>query len=106
MRHALLAVVLAVCGCGALLGCGPHDEPINLGRLRGTAIGGHAVGGPVVDSRVLVLNVFGSWCAPCIAEADGFGAAYDKFRSRGVVDRLSGTVEYTTLDSAIVKALR
>jgi peroxiredoxin len=34
--------------------------------------------------KILVLNFWGSWCAPCIAEAPALEAAYEQYHPQGV----------------------
>jgi peroxiredoxin len=34
--------------------------------------------------KILVLNFWGSWCAPCIAEAPALEAAYERYHPQGV----------------------
>ncbi|MFT4042798.1 MAG: TlpA disulfide reductase family protein [Gordonia sp. (in: high G+C Gram-positive bacteria)] len=34
--------------------------------------------------RVVVLNVWGSWCGPCRGEADDLESVYQRFRGKGV----------------------
>jgi cytochrome c biogenesis protein CcmG/thiol:disulfide interchange protein DsbE len=45
-------------------------DPITLSALRG---------------KVVVLNFWASWCAPCRAEMPAMNAVYEKFRDQGLV---------------------
>lgn len=62
----------------------PADERDRPVRLRGTTLaGGHF---DVGDHRgeVVVVNVWGSWCPPCIAEAPDLQRVWEETRAEGV----------------------
>jgi thiol-disulfide isomerase/thioredoxin len=52
--------------------------------LTGTTLTGKklSVGGTADPHRVVVLNVWGSWCAPCRKEADDLQQAYERLRKK------------------------
>lgn len=52
--------------------------------LTGTTLTGKklTVGGTADAHRVVVLNVWGSWCAPCRKEADDLQQAYERLRKK------------------------
>ena len=58
-----------------------RDEPV---RFRGTTLDGGTF--DVADHRgeVVVVNVWGSWCPPCIAEAPDLQEVWSEVRGRGV----------------------
>ncbi|MEU8777023.1 TlpA disulfide reductase family protein [Streptomyces sp. NPDC048606] len=72
LRAAADAEVLAVgarAAAPALAGADLDGNPVSLEALRG---------------EVVVLNVWGSWCAPCRAEADDLGRLSGQTRGQGV----------------------
>jgi thiol-disulfide isomerase/thioredoxin len=97
-----LAVVLALAGCGVgkdAVDQGPGEkrfvsstlvkEYAPADRLPAPRIQGDAVTGPRVDTdayngKVLVVNFWGSWCAPCRSEAQALQDIYATSKARGV----------------------
>nr|WP_246283417.1 TlpA disulfide reductase family protein [Nocardioides perillae] len=91
-------MVLAACGSpSAQSGGGPgyvtgegvveqtavsDREP--LPRLRGGTLDGSQFDTAEHDGSVLVVNVWGSWCPPCRAEAPGLRRVWDESRADGV----------------------
>lgn len=58
-------------------------------RVMAPDLSGKTVDGRVLDvadyrGKVVVLNVWGSWCPPCRAEAKGFETVYQDVKSQGV----------------------
>jgi thiol-disulfide isomerase/thioredoxin len=60
---------------------GERTDPV---RISGTSLGGKQVRLQDLRGQVVVLNVWGSWCAPCIAEAPALEAAYEQTKADGV----------------------
>lgn len=97
-RAATLAVVLlAGCGGGAaaegdpgyVTGPGvvtrtPVEERVALPRVTGALLQGGTFDSAEYPDTVLVYNVWGSWCAPCRAEAPALQEVWDQTRDRGV----------------------
>lgn len=54
-----------------LTGLDLHGKPLSSADLRG-------------DNRILVVNVWGSWCAPCRREAPVLADASQRYAKRGV----------------------
>lgn len=93
---ALAAVAAAVTGCSAVSSPSRQDVPaqqltvIDAARRQQAP----AISAPDLDGRttalgdfngkVVVLNVWGSWCGPCRAEADDLEKAARATRERGV----------------------
>lgn len=92
-KHILLAgvVVLAV-AAGAAVGIGrksavempdPRAEAIFAAQLPDTLGANHELA--QYRGKVLVVNFWASWCAPCLEEMPGFVRLQNKYRERGVV---------------------
>ena len=54
----------------------PSDQRGQMPELAGNDRSGTPVGLPQFDGQVTVINVWGSWCAPCRDEAAALGSAY------------------------------
>ncbi|WP_329220000.1 TlpA family protein disulfide reductase [Streptomyces sp. NBC_01485] len=52
--------------------------------LSGETIDGKRLDVAAYKGKVVVLNVWGSWCSPCRAEAPGFQKVYQDLRADGV----------------------
>ncbi|MFI1004040.1 TlpA family protein disulfide reductase [Streptomyces galbus] len=52
--------------------------------LSGTALDGKRLDVASYKGQVVVLNVWGSWCSPCRAEAPNFEKVYRQVKARGV----------------------
>lgn len=55
-----------------------------LPRLRGGTLDGSRFDTAEHEGSVLVVNVWGSWCPPCRAEAPGLRRAWEETRAEGV----------------------
>lgn len=60
------------------------------GRVAAPALSGKLISGADLNlsdwrGNVIVVNVWGSWCAPCRAEAPGLKAVSDESRAKGVL---------------------
>lgn len=98
--------MLTVLGAGALAGCAPGVGPSGdqgfvagkgiittlkvadrtlPGAVSGTTLGGRHTSVSDFRGRVVVVNVWGSWCPPCRAEAPVLAAASRDLGRRGVV---------------------
>lgn len=60
------------------------DQREELPRFSGETLDGSQFDSRDYAGKVLVVNVWGSWCAPCRAEAPGLRKVSDEFRNRGV----------------------
>lgn len=48
------------------------------------AIDGGALSSQELAGKVVVLDLWGTWCAPCLTELPGYNALHEEFRHRGV----------------------
>lgn len=109
---ALRALVVAVCGVVALTSCATGDDAVatggtfdfvspggqtrifydppedrgTLGALSGEDLmnEGRTISLDDFAGQVVVLNVWGQWCAPCRSEADDLERVYEATKDRGV----------------------
>jgi thiol-disulfide isomerase/thioredoxin len=98
-----LAVLVALAGCGVgkdavsnapgenrfQSGVGGVQEFRAADRIAAPRVTGDAVHGPAVDTaayrgKVLVVNFWGSWCAPCRTEAQTLADLAETTRANGV----------------------
>ncbi|MET8244527.1 TlpA disulfide reductase family protein [Streptomyces sp. NPDC005202] len=96
---AVAALALSACGSGGTSGGGGNtnfimgkDGIATVGKGKRAAapdLSGKTVDGKQLDvadykGKVVVLNVWGSWCPPCRAEAPGFERVYQSLKGQGV----------------------
>lgn len=62
----------------------PPPQRQQPGEVSGTTLSGKQVSLDDYAGQTVVVNVWGSWCAPCRAEADDLRRAYHKLRSEDV----------------------
>lgn len=62
----------------------PGDAGVLLPEIRGRTIAGDTLSLQDLRGHVIVLNVWGSWCAPCHAEAPDLAAIARETHGRGV----------------------
>ncbi|MFI9763436.1 TlpA family protein disulfide reductase [Streptomyces sp. NPDC051963] len=96
---AVAALLLSACGSGGTSGGGGNTNFV-MGKdgistveqgertaapdLSGGTIDGKQLDVASYQGKVVVLNVWGSWCAPCRAEAPGFETVYKDLKGQGV----------------------
>ncbi|MFF4362260.1 TlpA family protein disulfide reductase [Streptomyces sp. NPDC001604] len=96
---AVAALLMSACSSGGTSG-GGGDTNFVMGkdgistakkgeRAAAPDLSGKTVDGGQLDvasfkGKVVVLNVWGSWCAPCRAEAPNFEKVYQDLKSKGV----------------------
>lgn len=88
---AVLAFGLAACGSGSKnkegLGTAVAfsvDERKPFPMLSGTTLDGQKLDLASFKGKVLVVNIWGSWCDPCQAEAPYLEQANEAYRDKGV----------------------
>ncbi|MFE9426700.1 TlpA family protein disulfide reductase [Kitasatospora sp. NPDC006697] len=103
LTAAAAALTLAGCGstasggsggsgdaqAGFVIGKGGLDTVPLASRKAAPAIGGKDLEGKPVtlsdyQGKIVVVNIWGSWCSPCRAEAKGLEQAYEKYQGQGV----------------------
>lgn len=62
----------------------PVEERVALPRVTGALLQGGEFDSAEYPDTVLVYNVWGSWCAPCRAEAPALQEVWEQTRDRGV----------------------
>ena len=96
---AVAALLMSACSSGGTSG-GGGDTNVVMGkdgistakkgeRAQAPDLSGKTVDGKQLDvadykGKVVVLNVWGSWCAPCRAEAPNLEKVYSDLKSKGV----------------------
>ena len=95
----VLLLGLATSACGGASGTGDKgyvdgqgiitrlatDDRKKPGEVSGTTLDGEDLSLDQYAGKVVVLNVWGSWCAPCRKEARMLGAAARELTTDGVV---------------------
>lgn len=89
LRLVSAAAVLAMSACAAGSGthaCGPQvaDQNRDLPEFSGTLVDGGSVDLADYRDGIVVLNVWGSWCAPCRVEAPELAKAFEALSPAGV----------------------
>jgi thiol-disulfide isomerase/thioredoxin len=82
VRYLFLALLLAGCSHARADCTGPTDcrPPFAATALDGTALGDEAVTG-----KVVLVNFWATWCAPCARELPALQSVYDRHRPDGFV---------------------
>jgi peroxiredoxin len=89
---AVAALLVSACGSGGTSGITGSDGIATVGkgeRADAPDLSGETVDGKQLDvddykGKVVVLNVWGSWCPPCRAEAKNFQKVYEDVKDQGV----------------------
>lgn len=93
---ALVAGLLVLTGCGSNGGAGgfiagdglitwlPISQRQEVGSVTGTLLTGEHFDLASLRGKVVVVNVWGSWCAPCRSEAPKLAAAAQQLAASGV----------------------
>jgi peroxiredoxin len=75
---------LTVPGEAAAGACDPNAKPANLDFTL-KDVNGASVKLAAYKGKVIVLDFWATWCAPCKIEIPGFVELYAKYKSRGLV---------------------
>ncbi|HVX69596.1 MAG TPA: TlpA disulfide reductase family protein [Mycobacteriales bacterium] len=69
-------------GNGIVIDLASHHYKV--GDVSGTTLEGEPLSLASLRGKVVVVNFWGSWCAPCISEAAGFAQVAKDYASKGV----------------------
>jgi peroxiredoxin len=98
-RASALVLLIALAGCSAATGAAGDTgfvagsgavtlmSPMNRGepvQLRGPLVGGGEFDLADQRGKVVLINIWGSWCAPCRKEAPELQQAWTELKDRGV----------------------
>ncbi|HTY71737.1 MAG TPA: TlpA disulfide reductase family protein [Actinomycetes bacterium] len=97
LASAVLAAGCTTTGLGGVAGGGDTKDSLRTGvtewapdqRSKPVTLTGEDLDGARVDlaslrGSVVVVNVWGSWCGPCVEEAPALAAAYQQLHPKGV----------------------
>jgi peroxiredoxin len=79
-----MPVGLTVTGEAAAVVCDANPKPANL-NFTLKDVNGASVNLAAFKGKVIVLDFWATWCAPCKVEIPGFVELYAKYKSRGLV---------------------
>ncbi len=71
-------------GNGGIIEQNPFEDRAIVGPIAGRTIDGGRFDGSRVEGRVVVYNVWGSWCSPCRKEAPDLKRLSDELHAKGV----------------------
>ena len=66
---------------GAALGVGGSPGPLEGGAI--TTLDGTALSVDDLKGKVVLVNIWATWCPPCVIEMPGFQRVYEDYRDRG-----------------------
>jgi thiol-disulfide isomerase/thioredoxin len=67
---------------GAALGIGGEDTAVPAGAMIET-LDGELISLEELKGKVVLVNAWATWCAPCVLEMPGFQRVYEDYRDRG-----------------------
>jgi len=68
---------------GAALGLGAGDERVTAGAFQ--TIDGDTIRLEELRGKVVLVNAWATWCAPCVLEMPGFQRVYEDYRDQGFI---------------------
>ena len=100
----VLALLLALCACGKKEAAEPSATPLTGLSFSTKDIDGSKVSSESLfqQNKITMVNLWTSWCSPCIRELPELDALYTEYRDRGVavVGILLDGDEESALESA------
>lgn len=89
-----------VSGDGSVQAIAPDEREVTL-DIEGTTLEGQEWRSQDLRGSVVVVNVWGSWCGPCQAEAPDLQAAYEHFEGSGEPVEFIGVNHRDSVDTAL-----
>jgi cytochrome c biogenesis protein CcmG/thiol:disulfide interchange protein DsbE len=105
MKRTLRSVALAMLVCALISGCDRDAQPRQIGRaapLFAVNDGQHAVDLASMRGKVVVLNFWASWCAPCLEEMPSLQALQHELPQIKVI-AVDSDEEFTQYQSYIAQ---
>ena len=94
----ITAIVLAILMLISLAACGGKDNDTNSGTGTAAAIlGSEAYNEAIEKNDLILVNVWATWCTPCVNELPELQRVEDEYKNVGVVGILFDGVSSTTL---------
>jgi thiol-disulfide isomerase/thioredoxin len=66
---------------GAVLGIGGGEDPLSMVSFR--TLDGEVLTEDDLAGKVILVNAWATWCAPCVIEMPGFQRVYEDYRDQG-----------------------
>lgn len=89
-----------VSGDGRVQAVPPDERDLTL-QIEGTTLEGQEWSSQQLRGSVVVVNVWGSWCGPCQAEAPDLQAAYEHFEESGEPVEFIGVNHRDSVETAL-----
>jgi thiol-disulfide isomerase/thioredoxin len=74
----------ALCAIAASILCFAQTAPRHLPDFQFKLLDGTVVKAPALKGRVVVLEFWGTWCKPCLAEIPDYNAFYKQYKTKDV----------------------
>jgi thiol-disulfide isomerase/thioredoxin len=69
----------------AVAACGPDGGKGCLPQFTGRTIDGQELSAKTLAGKVVLVNFWATWCAPCVEEMPALEAVWQKYKDRGFV---------------------
>ena len=67
----------------AIFGVGEGDEGLSVVAFQ--TLGGTVYKNQDLEGKVILVNAWATWCAPCVIEMPGFQRVYDDYKDQGFI---------------------